>query len=154
MKNAVKLVGFLLLASLTTYGIYAWLSQGEQPDREVIVPIDKSQATVTETLAPLPVEAVSSSEIAHLTRAKMVAQAAVESAELRISELEPQLDLVEAQIRDIEWSGDDPADRVDEVMPYFEPLFAQYLDAQADLELALKALGDADAAVASAIAKP
>ncbi len=92
-------------------------------------------------------------ELARLRAAKALADEAVEAADARLAALEQQIELIEMQIHDIEAGGDDPAERAGEVLPYLQPVLAEFLDAQAALEAALAEQAGADAALASALGR-
>ncbi len=81
------------------------------------------------------------------------AEQQVAQAAARLDALELEVSALETQIADIEARGDDPVDHADEVMPYLEPVWAEFLDAQAQLEAALEAQAIADANLAAAMAQ-
>lgn len=82
------------------------------------------------------------------------AELAVQQAEALLDDLSLRLDSLEAQVNDIEARGDDPADHVDEVMPYMRPVLDEYLDAEAKLDAALTLRDTLKAAVERGSAHP
>lgn len=79
------------------------------------------------------------------------ANTAVEVAEAKLDGLSEQLDLVEAQVHDIEARGDNPAEYAEEVMPYMQPVLDEFLDAEAALDEALERQQEATSAMKEAI---
>lgn len=86
----------------------------------------------------------------NLTHAKHRADEATRQAQHRVDTLEAQVAQLEFQVADIERRGDDPVDHADEVMPYLQPMMAEFLDAQAQLEKALEEQARADQALEAA----
>ena len=158
MSKNVKIVCVCLIAG----GVYvAFMMTGEDsPSAPSNTPIEPSVASpesldpkgeTTTSVAGQTIEP-GSARIDTLRASAAAAAQATAAADDKVAALELEIEQIEQQIRDIEARGDDPAEHADEVLPYFEPLFARFLDAQAELETAIDQQEKADAALASALA--
>ena len=103
-----------------------------------------------EEISPQPID--SAVELNALRENLAIATGRVASAAERVDALEVQVQAIEMQIADIQARGDDPVDHAHEVMPYLEPVLAEFLDAQAELEAALAEEAIADAELTAAMA--
>ena len=143
MSTTLKIICVCLLAG----GVYvAFMMTGEDsPSAPSNISIEPPMASpelldpkveTTTSVAGQTIEPGSARVDTLRANAAAAAQATA-AADEKVAALELEIEQIEQQIRDIEARGDDPAEHADEVLPYFEPLFARFLDAQAELETAI-----------------
>lgn len=106
---------------------------------------------INDSKAQKPSYTLGPTELQQLEADIDTANTAVELAETRLDDLSQQLDLIEAQVRDIESRGDNPAEYAEEVMPYMQPVLDEFLDAEAALDAALERQQEATSAMKEAV---